>query len=194
MPNGSVIQHGMVHHKISYAPSNIPQIPVLCNRRSKAHPLQLNRTPKFSSTELSTAMKVFISYANSDREVADSLADKLSQYGLDPWQAEKNIKPGDNWAEKYGQALEEADALVVILSKYSADDSSISKDLKYAISNRKFKDRLVTIYRDNPERINRTDLPWSIKKARHVEIDNYPNRDQAFDKVARWLRREERAA
>ena len=139
-------------------------------------------------------MKVFISYANSDRKLADSLADKLSQYGLDSWQAEKNIKPGDNWAEKYGQALEEADALVVILSKYSADDSSISKDLKYAISNRKFKDRLVTIYRDNPEIINRTDLPWSIKKARHVEIDNYPSRDQAFDKVARWLRREERAA
>lgn len=138
-------------------------------------------------------MKVFISYAQADREVADSLADKLSQYGLDAWQAEKEVMPGDNWAEKYGQALEEADALVVILSTYSADDSSISKDLKYAISNRKFKDKLITVYRDDPNVINRKDLPWAIKKARNVEIDDYPNSDRAFDKVARWLKREERA-
>lgn len=139
-------------------------------------------------------MKVFISYAHSDREVADSLADKLSQYGLDAWQAGKDIMPGENWAEKYGQALEEADALVVILSRYSVDDSSISKDLKYAISNRKFKNRLITIYRSDPEIINRKDLPWAIKKARHVKIDDYPNLDRAFDKVARWLKREEKAA
>lgn len=53
-------------------------------------------------------MNVFISYAPSDRDIADSLADTLSECGLEVWQTDEHVLPGENWAKKVGEALEEA--------------------------------------------------------------------------------------
>jgi hypothetical protein len=39
-------------------------------------------------------MKVFISYTNPDRDLAERLAHKLARHGLDTWR-DKEVMPGD---------------------------------------------------------------------------------------------------
>jgi hypothetical protein len=50
-------------------------------------------------------MKVFISHASKDQPLAESLAARLSEAGLEVWNPYEGIDPGDNWAMKVGQAL-----------------------------------------------------------------------------------------
>ncbi len=48
--------------------------------------------------------------------IARQLAHRLSDAGLKVWIPEDEILPGDNWAKKVGQALEESDLMVVLVT------------------------------------------------------------------------------
>jgi pyruvate/2-oxoacid:ferredoxin oxidoreductase beta subunit len=139
-------------------------------------------------------MSVFISYASSDRDIADALADKLSEYGLEAWYADKDVLPGENWAKKVGEALEEADALVVILSPGSEGMKSMKREISFAMGNKRFKNRLVPLYRGNKSEIKEDVIPWSLKEKRGIHLDAYPKREDAFEEVARWLKKEQNPA
>ncbi len=64
-------------------------------------------------------MKVFLSYSAEDREVAKDLATQLANAGLETWDPAEALFPGDNWALRIGKALEEADAMIVLVSPKS---------------------------------------------------------------------------
>ena len=64
-------------------------------------------------------MKVFISYAQQDAALAGRVAEALQGDGLEVWNAERNLLPGDNWAAEVGRALEESEAMVVLLTSRS---------------------------------------------------------------------------
>ena len=60
-------------------------------------------------------MKVFLSYAMSDRAIAEKIRLKLSSAGLDVLDSEEFLVPGENWASRIGDALEGSGAMVVVL-------------------------------------------------------------------------------
>jgi hypothetical protein len=62
-------------------------------------------------------MQVFISHSSKDKPIARQLAHRLSEAGLKVWFPEDEILPGDNWAKKVGQALEESDLMVVLIHR-----------------------------------------------------------------------------
>jgi hypothetical protein len=64
-------------------------------------------------------MQVFISHSSKDTPVARQLARRLSKAGLKAWFAEDEILPGDNWAKKIGEALEESDLMVVLVTPHT---------------------------------------------------------------------------
>lgn len=136
-------------------------------------------------------MKIFISYSFADQDLAEGLAQTLKSYGLQAWRQDADIMPGDNWAEKYGQALENADAMVVIVSRASEQDSNLIRDISFAISEKQFKNRLIPLYSDRPSKMNTNALPWPLKKMSAVVLPDYSSRQEAFDTVAQMLKSKE---
>ncbi|MCP4662415.1 MAG: toll/interleukin-1 receptor domain-containing protein, partial [bacterium] len=61
-------------------------------------------------------MRVILSHAAKDSELARRIAAVLTAAGLTVWDPVAEILPGDNWAAKAAQALQESEAMVVLLT------------------------------------------------------------------------------
>lgn len=64
-------------------------------------------------------MKVFISYTQQDKKYAELIAQSLRDAGHEVWYDGWKLRAGDNLVEKINESLEETDALIVIISRYS---------------------------------------------------------------------------
>src|ERR1700729_3083932 len=63
-----------------------------------------------------TSSNVFISYASRDAAVATSIVDTLEQQGLKCWLAPRDVKAGAPYADAIVRAINEASAVVLVLS------------------------------------------------------------------------------
>ena len=69
--------------------------------------------------------KVFISYSRVNRDFAERLVDSLRANGLEVW-FDKQIRTGTEWDEVLEKEIEEADHLVIVLSKTSVESACIA--------------------------------------------------------------------
>lgn len=107
-------------------------------------------------------MKVFLSYALEDKTVADDLTRRLEKAGLDVWQTGRDVLPGDNAALMVGKALENADAMVVLVSPAAMKSFWVQREVEFALSKPRYENRLI------PVLIRRTShTPW-IVNSRHA--------------------------
>jgi hypothetical protein len=63
---------------------------------------------------MSEPKRVFLSYSRVDGEFASALAAQLGKLGVRPWLDEKELKPGDTWADQIKAALRSSDAVVMV--------------------------------------------------------------------------------
>ncbi len=80
---------------------------------------------------------VFISYASPDSGVANSIADHLEQHGLKCWLAPRNVKPGTVYAEAIVRAINDAKAMVLVLSTNAMASAHVGREVERAASKRK---------------------------------------------------------
>ncbi len=80
---------------------------------------------------------LFISYASADRAAADELTAYLEQRGIHCWMAPRDVPPGALYADAIVRAINEARALVLLLSHNSSGSSHVGKELERASSKRK---------------------------------------------------------
>ena len=125
-------------------------------------------------------MKVFLSYALEDEPVATDLTRRLEKAGLNVWQTGRDVLPGDNIALRVGKALEEADAMVVLVSPASMKSFWVQREIEYALGNANYENRLI------PVLIRRTsNTPW-IANSRHT-IKAGPDRSKLSQAIIRHL-------
>jgi hypothetical protein len=120
-------------------------------------------------------MQVFLSYSNSDKELARDLAKGLSKYGHKVWFADQHLLPGDNWSLEVGKALENSDAMVVVLSGASSAFASElqSREVQYALGSPHYSHRVIPVLVPPVESIpNR--LPWILKNFAAIEASANP--------------------
>ena len=121
-------------------------------------------------------MRVFISHSHEDRELADYLADRLSEAGHAVWRPEEQLLPGDNFALKTGQALAESDAMVILVSPQSVRSQSVRGEINYALGSPNYAGRVI------PVMVRPTkDMPWFLRTLDAVEVGT--NRDQASKSI-----------
>lgn len=97
-------------------------------------------------TRYSGIMRVFISHASRDRELASQLSDELSTAGFTVWNPEEEIVPGDNWANVLGKALDESDLLVALITRGALDEcESLRAEIQYALTSKDFERRLIPV-------------------------------------------------
>ena len=64
-------------------------------------------------------MRIFISHSHRDKEAVSSISEKLASDGHDVWIDSLQLRPGDNISERIQKGLEQADAIVFVISRNS---------------------------------------------------------------------------
>ncbi len=102
---------------------------------------------------------IYLSYAHEDASYVKQLVRELVEFGLEVWSATREIFPGDNWAQAIGEALEKADAMVVIISPASGTSPWAESEISYALGQQRFKDRVF------PVKLGEwSGMPWIMRR------------------------------
>jgi TolB-like protein len=80
--------------------------------------------------------QVFISYASSDRAVADSVCTALERAGVTCWIAPRDVTPGEFYAESIVHAIDSATVVVLVLSQNGAVSQHVLREVERASSKR----------------------------------------------------------
>lgn len=82
-------------------------------------------------------MSVFLSYSFQDQVNARKLAADLKHNGIEVWQAQDNLIPGDSIIEKTSTAIENSDVVIVLISQNSSKSEWTRSELALAIAGKK---------------------------------------------------------
>ena len=115
-------------------------------------------------------MKVFLSYAHGDAALAESVRKALADSGLEVSDPRRDHLPGDNWAGEVARALEESEAMVVLLTPAAAMSSEVKRNIEYAIGSKNYSNRLIPVVVGDPKRFPTTVIPWIVRRMPHFEL------------------------
>jgi len=127
-------------------------------------------------------MRVFISHAAKDRELASRLAVELSHAGFSVWNPAEEIAPGDNWAKKIGEALDESDVMIALVTHGSLESEALPADIQYGLTTTKFEQRLIPVLVGFVTFVAGKDVPWILLKLDPVYVESP---DSGFESVIR---------
>ena len=85
-----------------------------------------------SAADAGEARDAFVSHASHDRPTAEALTAYLESHGLRCWVAPRDVLPGTLYADAIVRAINEARALVLVLSASSVASSHVGKELERA--------------------------------------------------------------
>lgn len=82
--------------------------------------------------------KVFISHASEDKaRFVTAFATKLRENGVDAWLDHWEMLPGDSLVDKiFEEGLKSANAVIMVLSKYSVSKPWVSEELNASMVSR----------------------------------------------------------
>ncbi|MEL6222624.1 MAG: toll/interleukin-1 receptor domain-containing protein [Cyanobacteria bacterium J06627_8] len=133
-------------------------------------------------------MKVFISHAFTDTELAKRVAQALRKAGFHVWD-DTQVLPGENWAEELSRALEESDAMVVLLTPNAVSSSNISYEVGYALGRQEYKGRLIPVIAAPVEQFESGDIPWvfNLEQFRVIHAANLEDNEESLKTIAQAL-------
>lgn len=126
-------------------------------------------------------MKVFLSYAQSDREVAKELSRHLEEVGHKIWFADDALFPGQNIALEVGKALDKSEAMVVLLSPQALKSDWVRQEIEFALGAPQFRGRLIPVI------VKPTaDIPWILKKLPIVKLGK--NIEETCQEIGNYIK------
>jgi hypothetical protein len=132
-------------------------------------------------------MQVFISHAAPDAKLAKRIADVLREAGLQVWD-DTQILPGDNWGAKLAEALQESDAMVVLLTPNSVHSPNLNYEVGYALGQSDYKGRLIPVIAAPPEQLPKEDIPWVFHKLQMIHLSDPERDEEGLRKIAQILK------
>lgn len=75
---------------------------------------------------------VFLSYARSDAQIVDKIANDLQKEGFDLWFDRRNLIAGQNWQTQIEKAITEAAFIIVFISKNSLQSKWVQEEYRVA--------------------------------------------------------------
>ena len=132
-------------------------------------------------------MKVFISHAYTDDPFVGKVAAGLKKVGLEVWDATREILPGDNWAAKVARALEESEAMVVLLTPDALRSNWVSWEIQYALGEQRYRNRLIPVLVGDPKELPKEDVPWILRRLQMVNMGAYDAEEEGISQIAQAL-------
>jgi hypothetical protein len=80
---------------------------------------------------------VFISYASQDTEAANQICQSLESQGISCWIAPRDVKPGAEYADAIVRAINDAKAIVLVMSAGAVGSAHVGREVERAASKRK---------------------------------------------------------
>src|ERR1700694_3428245 len=80
---------------------------------------------------------VFISYAREDQAAAELIANRLRKAGVSVFVDEASLVAGGNWSAQLGRAMQDASAVVVLLSANSRKRTWVDSEVQSALESKK---------------------------------------------------------
>ena len=117
-------------------------------------------------------MKVFISHAHSDASLARRIGSELSKRGLEVWDADRELLPGDNPANEISRALEESDAMVVLLSPDAIAAPHVMREMSFALGAKNYSNRLVPVAIGKLKDLAVDGVPWIVRTLPWIELED----------------------
>ena len=124
------------------------------------------------------AMRTFLSYDSRDCADRRTVASSSRAQKLNVWDPAREIYPGSNWLLEAGRAFERADAVIFLISEHSVDTPALRREVQYAITNLRFKDRVVPVILSGDVK----NIPWILQK---MDVIDAVDRD--MDRVAKSI-------
>ena len=132
-------------------------------------------------------MQVFISHSHSDSPLAARVSRALRKAGLQVWDPDLHLFPGDNWPAEVGRALEESDAMVVLLTPSSISSPHVKAEMMYALGSKSYRNRLIPVAVGGREQLPKGEIPWIVRKLHWVDLPNPESADPEVEPIAAAL-------
>ena len=132
-------------------------------------------------------MQIFISHSHNDEMFARKVASFLEDQGLDVWEASNEIFPGDNWAAKISQGLQESNAMVVLLTPESLKSVLVQREVEYALGSIEYRKRLIPVLIDPDKTIAEDDIPWILKRLNIIDLTEHETEEDGIRRIADTL-------
>jgi len=117
-------------------------------------------------------MKIFLSHASKDTELAAQLAEALRSHDLTVLHPQAEIEPGENWAKKIGKALQDSDFIVFLFTPGTMKaDWVVRKDVEFALGAKKYAGRVFSVF-VGTARAARKEVPWILLKQRYRLVES----------------------
>ncbi len=110
--------------------------------------------------------QIFLSYASSDRDVAQRIAEEIRRVGMGVWFSEWELRPGDSIVERIEEGLSASDVLLILLSPQSVGSRWVQHELSAALS-QELKSRAITII---PVLIEDCQIPAALAGRVHLDL------------------------
>jgi hypothetical protein len=89
--------------------------------------------------------EVFLSHANQDRGLVDSLAEVMRRHGFPVWYSQTNILGAQQWHDEIGAALRRCDWFLVVLSPQSVESIWVKREVVYAFEHDRYDNKIVSV-------------------------------------------------
>jgi hypothetical protein len=133
-------------------------------------------------------MKVFISHSHANEILAKKVTKALEQAGHDVWDAESEILPGDNWAQKIAQGLEESEAMVVLLTPEAVSSASVLREVQYALGKKSYDKRLIPVLVGAPDKFPEGSVPWILRRLNMINLPEQAQEDEGIRQITQALK------
>lgn len=121
-------------------------------------------------------MPIFISYNHSDKEFAETLAANLVQAKQNVWIDKWELNAGDSLIERIENALGDADAILVLLSKSSVQSEWCKKELRSGLV-RELEEKSVLVI---PLVLDDCEIPLFLREKLWVDFRKSKDEQLAF--------------
>lgn len=138
--------------------------------------------------EANESIRVFLAYAEEDREDVKRLYRALQDAGFEPWMDQEKLLPGQNWPRAIERAIDLSDFFLGCFSKRSAiKRGHFQCELRYALdlaSRVPLEDVFLV-----PVRLNECQVPRHIaRKTQYVDL--FPDWDKGMSQLIKMMRKQ----
>ena len=125
-----------------------------------------------------------MSHAHTDAVLAERVSNALESKGLEVWDPDRDLLPGDNWAGETARALEESNAMVVLLTPAAANSPYVKREIVYALGAANFKNRLIPVVVGDPDRFPKNEIPWIVKRMPWFSLEDSDSEHPNVEPIA----------
>jgi hypothetical protein len=112
--------------------------------------------------------RVFVSYSHHDQEFVLALVDELTRQGIRVWIDQVELVVGDSLIRRIGDAIQEGDFVVGVISRESVESPWCQKELELAVT-RGINEKRVTVL---PIRLADVEMPSFLTDVLYAEGDD----------------------